>query len=56
MLKNCLQMLSRTIGNLKRPILLEEQTMISIPKEERNKIIDQMINSRQIKEALLSKF
>ena len=28
----------------------------SIPKEERNKIIDQMINNRQIKEILLSKF
>ena len=28
----------------------------SIPKEERNKIIDQMINNREIKEILLSKF
>ncbi|MDQ6666601.1 MAG: hypothetical protein M3Y53_00055 [Thermoproteota archaeon] len=28
----------------------------SIPEEERNKIIDQMINNRQIKEILLSKF
>ncbi|PWU80596.1 MAG: hypothetical protein DLM72_11345 [Candidatus Nitrosopolaris wilkensis] len=28
----------------------------SMPEEERNKIIDQMINNRQIKEILLSKF
>ncbi|MDQ6862711.1 MAG: hypothetical protein M3044_02685 [Thermoproteota archaeon] len=28
----------------------------SIPKEERNKIIDKMINNQQIKEILLSKF
>ena len=28
----------------------------SIPEDERNKIIDQMINNRQIKEILLSKF
>ena len=54
MLKDYLETLSRTIGNLAVDSLggADNDT---IPEDERNKIIDQTITNRQIKEILLSK-